>query len=177
MSVPGLRALIVLALAVIVSACASTGGQDGARPHGYAFGQPELLAMQRVFGVGNAVTLLGDACGDDPAAMTSYTQWRATNLATLHSMTQQLVRYYRIQAAPAEQQKRVAEAMHLKTQLSLSDSALTEACASLPHTLALPWMNLAQRYQATLAEVRDPNYLKPQKQKKTDDREEQPRSE
>ena len=65
----GFRALVALALAAIVSACASTGGQNGARPHVYAFGQPELLATQRVFGVGNAVTLLGDACEDDPAAL------------------------------------------------------------------------------------------------------------
>lgn len=173
----GFRALVALALAAIVSACASTGGQNGARPHVYAFGQPELLATQRVFGVGNAVTLLGDACEDDPAALASYAQWRATNLDTLRGMTNQLALYYRIQALPGEQQQRVAEAMHLKTQISLSDSALTEACASLPDTLALPWMDLAKRYQATLAEVSDPNYLKPQKKKKPDDREEPARSE
>lgn len=177
MSAQALRALGIFALAVMVSACASTGGLDGVRPHVYAFGQPELLATQRVFGIGNAVTLLGDACVDDPAAMTSYAQWRSANLDTLQRMTKQLALHYQIQAAPDEQQKRVADVMHLKTQISLSDNALTEACASLPDTLALPSMNLAQRFQSTLREVQDPNYLKPQKPKKIDDREEQTRSE
>lgn len=153
------------------------GGVAGARHHTYAFDEPDLLATQRVFGVGNGVTLLGDACTDDPAATASYEQWRVVNLESLRAMTARLASYYRIQALPGEQQTRVAEAMHLKTCLLLSDSALQEACSSLPETLALPWMNLAKRYQATLTEVQDPNYLKPKKTKKTDDREEQTRSE
>ena len=168
----------LLALVMSIGGCAATRrGVDGARHHAYAFDEPELLATQRVFGVGNGVTLLGEACADDPKATASYEQWRATNMATLRGMTTRLALYYRIQALPGEQQTRVAEVMHLKTRLMLSDSALQEACASLPETLVLPWMNLAKRYQATLAEVQDPNYLKPKKTKKTDDREEQTRSE
>ena len=172
-----LRAPGFIALTIALGGCAASGGLPGARQHAYAFDQPELLATQRVFGVGNAVTMLGDACADHPAAHASYAQWRATNIDTLHHMTAQLATYYRIQALPDERQQRVAETMHLSTRLSLSDSALEEACASLPDTLVLPRMNLAQRYQATLVEVRDPNYLKPPKPKKTDDREEQTRSE
>lgn len=168
----------VLAMALV--GCASTSGslsEPGVRPHAYAFSQPELLATQRVFGVGHAVTLLGDACAANHAATASYTQWRSTNGDTLRQMTLQLAVYYRIQSLPVDRQQRVAEAMHLKTALSLSDDALVDACNSLPETLELPWMNLAQRYQATLAEVRDPNYLKPQKPKKTDDGKEQARTE
>lgn len=175
-----LRAGCCLALIMGIGGCAATGFKDGARHHAYAFDEPELLATQRVFGVGNGVTLLGEACADDPKATASYEQWRATNGDTLRAMTGRLAVYYRIQALPNEQQTRVAEVMHLKTRLMLSDSALQEACASLPETLVLPWMNLAKRYQATLAEVQDPNYLKPKnpkKTKKTDDREEQTRSE
>ena len=164
-------------LAIHAVGCTTTHGANEARPHAYAFNEPTLLATQRVFGIGNAVTVLGDACTSDEAAMASYAQWRTANLDTLHRMTKQLALHYQILAAPDQQQKRVAEIMHLKTQISLSDSALTEACASLPDTLTLPWMNLAHRYQSTLREVQDPNYLKPQKPKKIDDREEQTRSE
>lgn len=172
-----LRALSFIALTIALGGCAASGGLPGERQHAYAFDQPELLATQRVFGVGNAVTLLGDACTDHLAAQASYAQWRASNIETLRRMTAELATYYRIQALPDERQQRVAEAMHLSTRLSLSDSALEEACTSLPDTLVLPRMNLAQRYQTTLVEVRDPNYLKPQKPKKNDDREEQTRSE
>ena len=165
------------ALAFSLLGCVTSAIQDGQRSHAYAFDQPSLLATQRVFGVGNAVTLLGEACANYPAALASYEQWQSVNHETLRSMTTQLALHYRIQALPDEQQKRVAEAMHLRTRLALADDALEEACTSLPETLALPWMNLAQRYHATLAEVRDPDYLKPKKPKKTDDREEQTRSE
>lgn len=177
MSVPILRAIGGTVLAVCIVGCTTTHGTNPARPHAYAFNEPALLATQRVFGIGNAVTVLGDACTSDEAAMASYAQWRSANLDTLQRMTKQLALHYQILVAPNEQQKRVAETMYLKTQISLSDSALTEACASLPETLALPSMNLAQRYQSTLREIQDPNYLKPQKLKKTDDREEQTRSE
>lgn len=162
-------------LAMSLGGCAATGGAS--RPHAYAFDQPELLATQRVFGVGNAVTLLGEACANDPAAAASYVQWQAVNGGTLRAMTAQLAVHYRIQALPGERRQQVAEVMHLKTTLTQSDETLAEACHSLPETLALPWMNLAQRYQATLAEVRDPDYLKPQKPKKTDDGKEQARTE
>jgi hypothetical protein len=88
-----------------------------------------------------------------------------------------LATHYRLSQSSDDLQKRVAETMHLQTQLSLSDAALSEACSSLPDTLALPSMNLATRYQAVLAEVKHADYLKPKKPNKTDDREEQTRIE
>ncbi len=172
-----MKRLRVAALCLLFAAPLLQASDEGQRPHVYAFDDPELLVTQRTFGIGNAVSVLGDACMDDPAAAASYMQWRLDNLDTLRSMTTRLAQYYRIQAPLADQQKSVAEAMHLTTQLSLSESALEEACASLPETLALPWMNLAQRYRVMLIEVQDPNYLKPHKPKKADDREEQTRTE
>lgn len=130
------------------------------RVHVYAFDQPEVLSAQRVFGVGHAVTMLGESCADDSAASQSYAQWRENNEGMLQRLTTQLLTYYKMDPAATDPQRRIAETMHLPTQLNLSGSALTEACASLPQTLALPQMNLAQRYQQTLLEVRDPDYLK-----------------
>ena len=173
-----MKCLRIAALCLLATLSLSLqAAEEGQRPHAYAFDDPSLLVTQRTFGIGNAVTLLGDACVNDPAATASYEQWRSANLETLRNMTARLVQHYRIRATADEQQQRVAEAMHLKTQLSLSETDLEEACASLPETLALPWMNLAQRYQVMLTEMQDPNYLKPQMPKKADDREEQTRSE
>lgn len=146
---------------------------DAPRSHAYAFDQPELLATQRVFGVGNAVTLLGEACIEDAKAADSYAEWGERNQATLSDMTVVLAAHYRLFEPSGDLQQRVAEAMHLNTKLTLSNSALTEACASLPATLAQPTMDLAQRYQSILREVSDPNYTNPRKQKKNNDREDQ----
>lgn len=165
------------ALALLLVGCASPGGLDGQRQHAYVFGQPELLATQLTFGVGNAVTLLGEACIDDTKATDSYAHWGETNQAVLAEMTDTLAAHYRIPETTEDLQQRVAEAMHLKTRLTLSTAALSDACTSLPDTLALPSMDLAKRYEMALRDAKDPNTLKPQKLKKTDDREEQTRSE
>ena len=165
------------ALALCLIGCATQAVQDGQRPHAYAFDQPELLATQRTFGVGNAVTLIGEACADNAAASASYAQWLSVNQTTFQDMTALLATHYRISRSSGDVQNRVAENMHLQTRLSLSDAALSEACSSLPATLALPSMNLIARYQAVLAEMKHPDYLKLKKTNKTDDREEQTRSE
>ena len=159
------------------------------RPHAYAFDQLETLTEQRVFGVGNAVMLLGEACKDDPAATASYTQWLVINGETLKQRTTHLADYYRISNRAGDLQQRVAAAMHLKTRLDLSEGAKSDACASLPETLALPSMDLAKRYKAILLEVSNPDYLKqkrtlvptetkqPEPVENSHDREEQTRSE
>lgn len=159
------------------------------RHHAYAFGQPEMLATQRVFGIGNAVTLLGEVCADDAAATASYAQWLVVNGETLKQITIRLADYYRLPNQSDDLQQRVATTMHLKSRLNLSDDAKTDACASLPETLALPSMNLTKRYDAVLLEVKNPNYLKqkrgalpaedkqPEPVESTDDREEQTGSE
>jgi len=130
------------------------------RPHVYAFDQPQLLATQRTFGVGNAVTLLGEACAAEAKAADSYAEWGEINQPVLEQMTIALAEHYRIPGQSEDLQKRVAQAMHLKTSLTLSDAALADACASLPQTLALPNMKLQMRYQAVLKEVSHPDYLK-----------------
>lgn len=155
---------------------------EAPRQHAYAFGQPELLATQRTFGVGNAVTLLGEACIDDARATDSYAHWGEINQGVLAEMTLALAAHYRIPEDADGLQRRVAEIMHLKTHLALSGAALTAACDSLPDTLALPSMQLSQRYETVLLEVQAPDYLKPKRVaavpiEKTDDREEQTRSE
>lgn len=90
----------------------------------------------------------------------AYQTWLVQNQTTLQTLTSTLAGYYRIDTLAPDLRERVAQAMHLKTSLNLSPAALDEACPSLAETLALTHMNLQQRYQETLAEVRDPNYLK-----------------
>lgn len=157
--------------------------------HAYAFDQPEILATQRVFGIGNAITLLGQICEDDTDASASYAQWLSVNGATLKQMTIRLANYYRLPNQSDDLQQRVAATMHLKSRLNLSDDAKLDACASLPKTLALPSMNLTKRYDTVLVEVKNPDYLKQKRSavsdkekqsdpvESSDDREEQTRSE
>jgi hypothetical protein len=154
-----------LAALILLWASPSIHATEVAAPrhHAYAFDQPELLATQRTFGVGNAVTLLGEACADDQKAADSYAEWGEVNQPVLEQMTLTLAVHYRIPEESDDLQRRVAETMHLKTSISLSGSALTEACSSLPQTLALERMNLDLRYQAVLKEVSDPDYLKPRR--------------
>lgn len=151
-----------LALLWVVSMVQAAEGQT-TRPHTYAFDRPELLATQRTFGIGNAVTLLGEACVDDEKASDSYAEWGEVNQPVLEQMTNQLATHYRIPETSDDLQRRVAEVMHLKTQLSLSGAALTDACGSLPETLVLERMNLEARYQSILKEVSHPDYLKLQR--------------
>ena len=139
----------------------SAAAQEAQRPHTYVFAQPELVSTQRVFGVGNATTLLGQACMGFPDAAASYAQWLQRNQETLQQLTNTLAIHYRIPRTDDELQARVAAAMHLKLALELSPATLGEVCPTLPETLALPNMDLQQRYKDSLVEVRDPNYLNP----------------
>ena len=142
---------------------AAQDGQQEQRHHAYAFDNSELVSTQRVFGVGNATTLLGKACADFPEASKSYVTWLQSNQSTLTAMTDNLAIHYRIPLDADRLQARVAEAMRLKTSLDLSQATLDEVCPNLPETLALPNMNLQQRYRESLIEVRDPNYLNPKR--------------
>ena len=151
-----------LLLSWAVTAAAQDAQQEQ-RHHAYAFDNPELVSTQRAFGVGNATTLLGKACADFPEATKSYDSWLQHNQATLTAMTDMLAVHYQIPLGTSQLQSRVAEAMRLKTSLDLTQATLDEVCPNLPETLALPNMNLQQRYRESLVEVRDPNYLNPKR--------------
>lgn len=154
--------LWLLLLSWAVTAAAQNVQQEQ-RHHAYAFDNPELVSTQRAFGVGNATTLLGKACADFPEASKSYDSWLQNNQSTLTAMTDTLAVHYRIPLGTNQLQARVAEAMRLKTSLDLTQRTLDEVCPTLPETLALPNMNLQQRYRESLVEVRDPNYLNPKR--------------
>lgn len=149
--------LMLLAWAITAKA------QEAQRPHAYVFAQPELVSAQRVFGVGNATMLLGQACAEFPEAAASYTQWLQRNQPTMQQLTQTLAAHYRIPLATDELQARVAEVMRLKTALDLSPATLGEICPTLKDTLVLPSTDLQQRYRESLIEVSDPNYLNPKR--------------
>ena len=151
-----------LLLSWAVTAAAQDAQQEQ-RHHAYAFDNPELVSTQRTFGVGNATTLLGKACADFPEATKSYDSWSQHNQATLTAMTDMLAVHYQIPLGTSQLQARVAKAMRLKTSLDLTQATLDEVCPNLPETLALPNMNLQQRYRESLVEVRDPNYLNPKR--------------
>ena len=137
--------------------------QETQRPHTYVFAQPELVSTQRVFGVGNATMLLGEACAEFSEVAASYAQWLQRNQATMQQLTNTLATHYRIPLADDGLQARVAAAMHLKSTLDLSSATRDEVCPTLPETLTLPHMDLQQRYRDSLVEVRDPNYLNPKR--------------
>ena len=146
---------------------AAQEGQQQQRPHAYAFDNPELVSTQRVFGTGNATMLLGQACAGFPEAAASYAEWLQRNQTTLTTMTDALAVHYRIPVTEDGLQARVAKVMQLKTSLDLSSATLDEVCPNLPETLALPNMDLQQRYRESLVEVRDPNYLNPKRKSAT----------
>lgn len=136
---------------------------DGQRPHTYAFDQPDLVSAQRVFGVGNATIMLGEACHDFPEATAAYDHWLDQNQPTIERLTLMLADYYRIDPVVPGLRQRVAAAMHLKTSLNLPSATLADACPSLPQTLASSHYDLEARYQASLKEVQDPNYFNPKR--------------
>lgn len=144
---------------MLVASSMTVAAQEAQRPHAYVFADPELVSTQRVFGLGNATMLLGNACEAFPEAVTSYDAWLQRNQATMSSLTQTLATHYRIAGTLPDVQARVAQAMHLPTALDLSAAKLDDVCPTLPATLALPNLDLQQRYQASLVEVRDPDYL------------------
>lgn len=148
---------------VLLGGSVTVSAQEAQRPHAYVFAQPELLSTQRVFGVGNATMLLGQACADFPDAALSYAQWLRHNQTTMQQLTNTLAAHYRMPLTDDDLQGRVAATMRLKTTLDLSPATLDEVCPSLPATLALPNMDLQRRYQELLVEVRDPNYLNPKR--------------
>jgi hypothetical protein len=181
-----MRGCLWLILLSWAGTIAAQDEQQAQRHHAYAFDNPELLSTQRTFGVGNATTLLGDACADFPEASKSYASWLQSNQTTLTAMTETLAIHYRIPLNADRLQARVAEVMRLKTSLDLTQATLDEVCPNLPETLALPNMNLEERYKESLVEVRDPNYLNPKRKlatkpeqapatEETNDREEQNR--
>ena len=136
---------------------------DGQRPHTYVFDQPELVSAQRVFGVGNATIMLGEACFDYADATAAYDVWLQKNQSTFQRLAIMLADYYRIDPMLPDLRQRVAAAMHLKTALSLSSATLADACPSLPQTLASSNYDLQERYQFSLKEVQDPNYFNPKR--------------
>ncbi len=158
-----MRGCLWLMLLSWAGTIAAQDEQQAQQHHAYAFDNPKLVSTQRAFGVGNATTLLGQACAEFPEASKSYATWLQNNQSTLAAMTETLAIHYRIPLGNDRLQERVAEVMRLKTSLDLSQATLDEVCPNLPETLALPNMNLEQRYRESLVEVRDPNYLNPKR--------------
>ncbi len=58
------RCVVLMTLAWSITGVA----QETQRPHTYVFAQPEMVSAQRVFGVGNAAMLLGQACAESRGA-------------------------------------------------------------------------------------------------------------
>ena len=137
------------------------------RPHTYAFDQPALVSAQRVFGVGHATVMLGEACSAFPEAAVGYQIWLEKNAVTLQGLTETLAAHYRIDPNAPNLRTQVAAAMHLKTTLNLSESQLEEACPTLPQALSSAHYDLEQRYRETLKEVRQPDYLNPKRKATT----------
>lgn len=112
---------------------------------GYAFGRPELLADQVVWGVAHGARLLALACarGGQGAAAEAWVEWEERERPYLTEVGQRLARhYFSADQAPPDALQR---ALGLQSALALPPEQLGPACATLAEALEQPRYDLARR--------------------------------
>lgn len=157
------RAVAWLALAV---AAAPGFAQDEPAPlqpaqTGYAFGQPRVIAQQRILGRAHGISLLVSACMDKPehidAALAAYVPWRESQADVLAQAQAELARHYFGARAGEARWPDLLRALNLKNVLDPAPAAaeLEAACATLPQALRQERYDFAaqMRLQASLAEA------------------------
>jgi hypothetical protein len=113
---------------------------------GYAFGEPEILLRQRLFGRAHGLSLLTAACIELPAyakpVQDAYVAWHVQQAQTIEIIVRDLARYYFGSRANEAQWFDLSRALNLpdSIQPALGEVTLHAACASL--TEAIP----RQRY-------------------------------
>ncbi len=120
-------------------------------PSGYAFGRPELLAEQLVWGRAHGVRLLAAACRahGDAQAESAYLAWLETQSSQIAAAGAVLARhYFGRDRAPLEA---IDAALGLKPRIEAESDTLAEACATLPEALASPRHDLT-RYRRDILE-------------------------
>jgi len=130
---------------------------------GYAFGQPRILIVQRLFGLSHGIALLAAACRDLPdetlaqTARIAYGQWRSQQIGTVLAMQDELARWYFGREAARADRSDVVRALGLMPRLEQpgqtpgehasgrTDNELRAACQSLPEVLHQPRYDLQRR--------------------------------
>jgi hypothetical protein len=137
-------------VAAALGAALALGAQAQSVPTRYEFDRPQVLAQQLLWGVVHGVRLLGMAChrrGDKVAAL-AYADWLDGQWPRIRAAEGDLSRhYYDRDQVPLEA---IDAAIKLKPALDQPDSALGDACASLPEALAAPRYDLERYYQEKL---------------------------
>lgn len=137
---------------------------------GYAFGKPEILVRQRLFGLAHGVSLLAAACLDLPeqslAIQQAYASWHAQHAQAIETIVHDLAGYYFGEQASAAQWPDLVRALKLKDNIgaALGEFELGAACATLTQALAGPRYDLTALLRddplaamATIAGVPVPN--------------------
>ncbi len=123
---------------------------------GYAFEQPKILSLQRLFGLAHGVTLLAVTCLADGAATKSretlllaYAKWDQAQTPVIEEAERTLSSYFFGDHAAEAKWSDIVTAIGLKNNLDLKPGSLemVAACDSLPDTLEKSRYNLRQQYQ------------------------------
>jgi hypothetical protein len=120
---------------------------------GYAFGKPEILVRQRLFGLAHGVSLLAATCLDLPEHSVpiqhAYAAWHALHAQAIATIVQDLAGYYFGEQAAAAQWPDLVRALKLKENINaaLGDFELSAACATLPQAMEGPRYDLTALLQ------------------------------
>jgi hypothetical protein len=120
---------------------------------GYAFGKPEILVRQRLFGLAHGVSLLAATCLDLPEHSVpiqhAYAAWHALHAQAIATIVHDLANYYFGEQAVAAQWPDLVRALKLKENIhaALSDFELSAACATLPQAMEGPRYDLTALLQ------------------------------
>lgn len=120
---------------------------------GYAFGKPEILVRQRLFGLAHGVSLLAAACLDLPeqslTIQQAYASWHAQHAQAIETIVHDLAGYYFGEQASAAQWLDLVRALKLKDNIgaALGEFELGVACATLPQAMTGPRYDLTALLQ------------------------------
>jgi hypothetical protein len=120
---------------------------------GYAFGKPEILVRQRLFGLAHGVSLLAATCLDLPEHAVpiqhAYAAWHALHAQAIATIVHDLADYYFGEQAAAAQWPDLVRALKLKENINaaLGDFELSAACATLPQAMEGPRYDLTALLQ------------------------------
>ena len=149
-----MRRLAVFCCAICL--CLPARAQDGAAPQGYAFGRPELLVEQMLWGVAHGARLLALACAHagQGAAAEAWVEWQERERPEILAAGRRLSQhYFGIEDAPPDV---LEQALGLQPALALPQERLAPACATLAEALAQPRYDLKLRREEMRAQVAKP---------------------
>ncbi len=134
----------------VTASADSLNQPEARRVIGYAFGHPEVLADQRLWGLAHGVRLLTLACAQNGygAAAEAGIEWQEREAPQIRALNLALGRlYFRRDDVPPDA---ISAVLGLKAELDLTAEALKPACETLAEALAQPRYDLARRREEML---------------------------